>query len=278
MTESERIRDYPLKKRKGELALDRHQKWVQETNRDLVDYVVRDNPWLNINQITDQVAEVRERWLQTTKAHRKNGDRQLPKGRPTRKTVSNHLKALMSEGRIAEIGGRFASAYDYVASESKALAKSVKRLFRKAVFDQWSFIPAARVAGFFTLADPDPDRPEIQDLKALQQERFKNNLFWLDDILRDAICTRKMSPKIYSNGVVNVDLLQDGWRKFFGNTRVYLLASAINPREFLGFLVTHPGRVLLDQWLKDNWEKMRTEVDTDVERFNLDKIDWSDSI
>lgn len=212
-----------------------------------------------------------------TRAHRKNGDRKLPEGGPTRKTVSLHLNALKASGQVVEIGGRFASAYDYVISESKPLAKSVKRLFKKAMFDQWSFIPAAGAAGLFTLAEPDPHQLAVQDLKGLLQERFKDNLFWLGDILRDAILMRRMRPELYSKGVVDFDALKDGWKRYFGNTQVYVLASAINPTEFLQYLVSHPGRVLLDQWLKNNWGRIRTEVDADVDRLGLSKIDWRDS-
>jgi len=273
--ESAGSRDYPHMKQGDEKTLDPHQKWVQDIYRDLVDYVVREHPGLNINQITDVVIAERENWFKRIKQSPPDENRRLPLGAPTRKTVSRHLKMLEAKSRVVEIGGQYLSAFDYVAKHSKALSGQVKRLLKNKSFDTWSFLPAGRVAGLFTFTSPTPYHSGVADLKMLQQERFADSLFWIDDILRDAILTKKMSPKVYSNGLINMNLLKAGWEGFFGDTNLIIFAFAINLPEFLQFLTETRGRALLSSRLENNWERLRMDIETDVDRLKLSRVEWS---
>lgn len=267
--------DYPSTKKEG--SLDPHQKWVEESYREMVSFVVRHNPALNINKITEKVVEIRDKWPEMIEPYRKSEGRKLPKGKPTRKTVSKHLRALQNENLVVEVGGLFLSAFDYLQKYSVSLDESVLKLLAGKAYDKWSFTPAAKVAGCYTFSDPPPRlQQEYQAMTQIQRERFKDDLFWLDDILRCAIGAGKMSSEIYSDGTIDVKLLKKGWKKFFQSTRLIVFAMAVNPPEFLEFLTTSPGRTLFAQRLQRNWDQIRKDVDADVERYGLKKIEWSD--
>ena len=242
----------------------------------MISYIVRYNPGLNINQITEKLVDVRDKWPELIKPYGSE-ERQLPKGKPTRKTVSRHLRFLQMKGMVVEVGGVFLSAYDYLEKYAASLDKSVLRLLKSSVYDKWHFTPAAAVAACYTFIDPIPQSTqEFQAVTHIQQERVKESMFWLNDILRCAVISKKMSPKVISKGAINMNLLKKGWTKFFGDTRLIVFSVAIDPAEFLDFLTTSPGRVLLGQRLEKDWNQIRKDTDADVNRFGLEQIDWSE--
>jgi len=93
-------------------------------------------------------------------------------------------------------------------------------------------------------------------------------LFWLNDILRDAIANEHLSEKVFSqrrNGRahINMDLLEKGWKSYFGDTKLFTLTFAFSPPEVLEFLKSPVGRNLATKYLQNKWNKISEDVEKD---------------
>lgn len=262
-------RDYPQKRGR---PLNGHQTWLDQTYRDMVAYIVRNNPWLNINQITEQLIEIKPKWMEMTSKHRKGNQRDLRKGTPTRKTVRKHLRQMLDAGEVLSVGGLFVLPGDYANKEAPGLNRSVRRILSKGLCESWNFGYAGSVAGCYIFSQPELSHQGFQDLLNIESEQFRDSLFWLDEILRYAISVGKLSPRTYSNNKIDMALLREGWAKCFGKARLFVFAIAISPPRFLEFLTTDPGKALATHRLEKSWQGIVEKAERDRANYGLAEI------
>lgn len=193
----------------------------------------------------------------------KSASWELPKGNPTRKTVSKHLKEMLDHGWVVTIGGLYVSTRKYIETNSTNLNQAVRQLILSQEPEKWNFTHAAPAAGCYIFSDPPGAHRRFQDLLNRQQIRFRDSLFWLDDVLRYAISTGALSTDVYSKHQLDVRLLKKGWKGCFSNTKLVILAFAFSPQEFLEFLTTPPGKSLAEIRLDKNWDEIKSQGEKD---------------
>jgi hypothetical protein len=261
---SKAFREYPLKSGVFEKGLDPRNAWTDETYRNMVYYVLRvSDEALNINQITEKLRDIRDRWSDFAPPLPNNASWELPKGNPTRKTVSKHLKEMLDHAWVVTIGGLYIPTRKYIDKNAVDLNQAVHQLISSQDPEKWNFTHAAPVAGCYVFSEPPGSHRRIQDILHMQQKKFRDSLFWLDDLLRYAISTGALSTNVYSKHQLNVRLLKNGWERCFFNTKLVILAFAFSPKEFLEFLTTPPGKSLAEIHLEKNWEEIRSQAERD---------------
>jgi len=262
--QSEPSREYPLMGLVRERHVDPRNSWVNETYRNMVSFVIRtSDEALNVNQITEKVIEVHNNWPEYAPPSPKKPDWVLPKGRPTRKTVSKHLKELQLVGQVVPVGGLYLSSEKYIEKHANAFNQNVRQLLSSEKPENWNFLPAGSVAGCYIFSDPTGAHYRFQDLLHWQQDRFRDSLFWFDEILRYAISIGALSTETYSNHNLDMRLLKKGWGACFGEARLVVLAFAINPHELMEFLKTPVGRNLVNVRLEQSWNEIKSRGERD---------------
>jgi hypothetical protein len=229
----------------------------------MVAYIVRNNPWLNINQMTERLIELKPKWKEMTTKYRKQNEGELPKGKPTRKTVRKHIRQMLTAGEVLSVGGLFVSPGDYVNKESSDLNRSLRRTLSKGLCESRNFGYAGSVAGCYIFSQPAFSHQGFQDLFNIESEQFKESFFWLDEILRYAISIGKISPRTYSRNEIDMALLRQGWGECFGKTKLFVFAIAISPPKFLEFLMTNPGKALMTHRLEKSWQSIVEKAERD---------------
>jgi hypothetical protein len=241
----------------------------------MVAYVVRYNPWLNIEQITEQLIKLKPKWKEMTAIYGKENQRELPRGKPTRKTAGRGLRQLFDAGEVVAVGGLFASTYDYVKKHSRELNQSVRRLLKSPDFDKWNFAHAGPVAACYAFSKPDGSHRKFRDILDQHGDRFRDSFFWIDDILAYGLMMEWLPPSVYSEKTKRIDthVLRDGWKRIFGDTGLFVFATAISPPEFLEFLVSSTGQTLLERRLETNWNHIVDRAERDREKLGVGRIE-----
>jgi hypothetical protein len=248
---------YTLAGRRGRKSgkRDPYQKWLSKTYHTLVREVIESNNWgLNLNQITAKLGE-----LLTPEFRKRLEDEALkpgwkmPKGKPTRKSVGEHLSELCADPKtqVARIGGR----YYIVDSSSTQLNASVRQVLQKKNMIEYNISPARNVAGCYTFTDPLSSAGLFIDLFNQQVERFIDSGYWLEDILAHMVRYNLFSNGVYSkeNGL-DKRTLRDGWERCFGNTRLLVLTCAISPPDFLDYMLSRHGNRWAMSFLEKRWD------------------------
>ena len=243
---------------------------------DMIYHIVHTYPGSNILQITEKLLEIRKDWISRVGYKVPKVDWTLPKGKPTRKTVSKHLAELITEEHIALVGGGYVSTSHYVKKHAAELNDSVIRLLKSGRFQVWNPMYAPAAAASYFMTKPINRSWIVQDFLHLLNEPFKNSLFWLDEILRHEISYGNLSPNAFSKTQLNAELISAAWRKHFGKTKLVVVAFAINPKEFLNFITSSPGRELAARHLERSWPDIVKHVNEDVDRFRLRKVEWGE--
>jgi len=241
--------------------MDPYQRWVYATYHSLIRDLIKSNNYgLNISQITARLGELltpeyRQR-LETPVL--KHGWK-MPKGKPTRKKVGEHVYALWADPKesVARVGG----GYYFVDSSSTRLNASVRQVLRKENWVDWNISPARNLAGCYTATDPPTSHHLFIDLFKQQVKGFISGGYWLNDILAYMIRYKLISTEVYSKGNgIDKRLLREGWERCFGNTRLLLLAYAISPPDFLEYLMSRHGASWATNVLEKKWDSIMNEV------------------
>jgi hypothetical protein len=228
----------------------------------LVRKVVESNNWgLNIIEITAKLGELlTPEYRQSLEATAPKRGWKMPKGRPTRKIVGNHLNAMYGDPKkaVARVGG----GYYIVDSSSTQLNASVRKVLRKKKnwFD-WNISLARNLAGCYTITDPAKSHYLFFDLFQQQVKEFIESGYWLEDILAYMIRYDLISTEVYSkeNGL-DKKMLREGWERCFENTRLLVLACAISPPDFLEYMMSRHGTSWVTNVLEKKWDSIMNEV------------------
>ena len=253
-------REYSLKSQGHEKPIDPRNAWVYETYRNMVYHIVRtSDEAVNISQMTQRLCEIRRDWREFAPPPPKNVEWRLPKGTPTRKTVSKHLKEMQDRGWVVSVGGLYVSTRGYIEKYAGDFNQSVRQLISNQEPEKWNFLHAGPVAGCYVFSDPPGSHRRIQDLLHWQQNKFRDGLFWLNDILRYAISVGELSTDVFSKHELDGQLLKKGWEGCFADTKLVILAFAFSPPKFLEFLNTYPGKALAKTHLEQSWDAIKSE-------------------
>lgn len=237
---------------------DPYQKWLSNTYHTLVREVIESNNWgINVNQITAKLGE-----LLTPEFRKRLEDRafkpgwKMPKGKPTRKSVGEHLSELCAdpETQVAKIGGR----YYIVDSSSSQLNASVKAaLQRKENMLEYNISPARNLAGCYAITDPASSGGLFMELFEQQARKFIDTGYWLEDILAYMIRYKLFSNDVYSkeNGL-DKRMLREGWERCFGNTRLLVFVCAVSPPDFLDYMMSRHGSRWAAGFLEKRWDSI----------------------
>jgi hypothetical protein len=271
------FREYPLKGGVFEKGLDPRNAWIDETYRNMVYFVLRrGDEALNINQITEKLRDIRYQWRDFAPPLPNNASWELPKGNPTRKTVSKHLKELLDHAWVVTIGGLYIPTRKYIDKNTAHLNQAVRQLISSQDPEKWNFTYAGPVAGCYVFSDPPGSHRRIQDILHFQQKKFRDSLFWLDDVLRYAISIGALSTDVYSKHELDVRVLKKGWEQCFSSTKLVILAFAFSPQEFLEFLITPPGKSLAEIRLDKNWEEIKSQGERDYALYENWRVTYSE--
>jgi hypothetical protein len=184
----------------------------------------------------------------------------MPKGKPTRKKVGEHLNALWADPKesVARVGG----GYYLIDSSSTRLNASVRKFVRKKNLVEWNISPARNLAGCYTITDPAKSHYLFFDLFQQQVKEFIfESRYWLEDILEHMLRHKLVSSEVYSkeNGL-DKKMLREGWQRCFGNTRLLVLAYAVSPPDFLDYLMSPHGNSWATNFLEKKWDSIMNEA------------------
>ena len=241
---------------------DPYQKWVFATYHALVRRVVESNNWgLNIVEITAKLGELlTPEYRQRLEASAPKRGWKMPKGKPTRKIVGDHLNAMCTDHRtnVAKIGG----GYYIVDSSSSQLNASVREVLQqKKNLVDWNISLARNLAGCYTVTDPAKSHGLFFDLFQQRVNEFIERGYWLKDILAYMIRYDLISSEVYSkqNGL-DRKMLREGWKRCFGNTRLLVLAYAVSPPDFLEYMMSPHGNSWATNFLDKKWDSIMNKV------------------
>jgi len=249
--------------------LDDYQEWISSVYRGTILQIVKDSPGLNVKQIASRVPAGQEKFLESIRSHfTKAREWRLSPGK-SRDTVRKHLYAMLSDGEVEKIGqGYFVRQSPVSVEPNKAVTQLLSDSLSRNSFEEWRSPLAHNVASCRIASDPAWSHHELADLFAVQTRRFTRSLFWLDDILEDAIVRERLSDDVYSERMgarnsIDMDLLEKGWKSYFGNTKLFSVTFAISPPEFLNFLKSPIGHNLAIRHLKRTWNWILENVEKD---------------
>jgi len=241
--------------------IDPYQKWVSATYHSLIRDLIKSNNYgLNVSQITTRLAELlTPEYRQRLEAPVLKHGWKMPKGKPTRKKVGEHVNALWADPKesVARVGG----GYYLIDSSSTRLNASVRKFVRKKNLVEWNISPARNLAGCYTVTDPAKSHYLFIDLFKQHVKRFIGSRYWLKDILAYMIRYNLISSEVYSkeNGL-DKKMLREGWERCFGNTRLLVLAYAMSPPDFLEYLMSPHGTSWATNVLDKKWDSIMNEV------------------
>ena len=242
---------------------DPYQLWVGWIYRQAIRRIVNQHEGLNITEIAARLPKSREDVLQSIRSLRNAEssyplmNRSLPRlGRGNaRDTARKHLTEMLADGEVQKVGIKF---YLRKPIESKKLTKSVGDLISKGPHRDWSFQTAQGAAIYRTIVDPHDKRHRLDGFLDGQVQRIAETVFYLDEILEQAIATGDLAEETYtpSTGTINMKLLRRGWRRYFGNTKLLALLFVFSPPKFLKFLGTPVGQDLAERMLSKYWDSI----------------------
>jgi hypothetical protein len=244
-------------------AYPRRRKGVKDPNQMLQEFVylnavksiVESNPTgLNTGQIAEKLPEHRQKIIDLLKAHPSRVPthwslENLPDAGKSRKTVRKYLKELLKFRNVKKVGIAY---YPSEQISSDELIQAVDKLLASPDHQDWQL--GQNLAIYRTYIHPKEYRNRIDDFFDSHIPRFANSLFFLDQILEDAIGSKQMSSRIFTEGKgINYELLRTGWERYFGSTKLFILAYAVSPPELLKFLETKDGSQLGKRILAERW-------------------------
>jgi hypothetical protein len=235
------------KRKRGQL--NGTQRQIMSINASTILGIVRENDGLNISEISRLFPKKREEFLHSSDVTiSPELQRKLPpvsKG-DHRKTVRKHLNRMLVHGQVRLLAGRY---YPREYSESKKLVELVNRTMSSVEPQNWSFPLAEDVAICRSYVAPARYRNRFDDFFAPQQWEFKNSLFFLGQLLEDALGKGHLSTEFYNpaDNSLNLRLLRDGWKVHFENTTLLISTFAISPSKLLELIQTADGQ----RWTKE---------------------------
>lgn len=282
MSNRRRIGEYPVRARG---IADPYQSWVESLNRDAVRNIIEKEPGLNISQIAQKLPKMREALLAqeidresrlpaALKESLPKLERKLPKAGDSRKTARKHAYEMLIMGRVKKIG----AGYYFVPLESRVsteLIQSVNNLLTRGKPFDWNFPLAHDVAIYRIVVDPPHYHDQFAGFLNSQIPGFTSSLFFLDAILEDAVGTGCMPTGFYDSrkNAIRLDQLRKGWDNYFRDTKLIVLAFAIEPRKLLQFVESPTGRELALEMLGTRWPTIEKGAKKKLElRASLEKI------
>ena len=258
--------------------LDDRQLWASSLYREGVLQVIKDNPGVNVTGVAAKLPEGLKKFLELN-PHISNAKEWKRPSASSRDTARKHVYELLAAEKIMKVdqgycacessgtGERKTSSTEFGDAVSKLLSDSLASKTNKTFLDWFSPLDP-KAASSRILSDPMQSHERFADFFALQNGRFTDSLFWLNDFLRDAIARGHLSEKAFSkrrNGKahINTDLLEKGWKSYFGDTKLFTLTFAFSPPEVLEFLKSHVGRNLATIYLQKNWSEISEDVEKD---------------
>jgi hypothetical protein len=220
---------------------------------------VNKNSGLNLSEIAREFQNNLKQYLPDFSSEFK--EKLLPVGQgDIRKTVRKHLVNLLSMGRIRWIDGYYCPREAPDDEVSRELIELVDGTISGDIKPtNWRFPVADNAAIFRTYVNPPPLDPfRYDDFFGDQLRDFRDDLFFLDEILERAIGSGKLSPKFYNstNGSLNIRMLRKGWASYFQDTKALVWMYAISPTYLRIFLETNFRRKYLKERLAANWDKI----------------------
>ena len=183
----------------------------------------------------------------------------MPKGKPTRKTVAEHVNALWADPK--ESVARVVGGYYLIDSSSNRLNASVRKFVRKKNLVEWNISPARNLAGCYTITDPAKSHYLFFELFQQQVKEFIESGYWLEDILEHMLRYKLVSSEVYSKETgLDKKMLREGWERCFGNTRLLVLACATSPPDFLEYLMSRHGTSWATHFLEKKWDSIMNEI------------------
>lgn len=238
-------------------VIDPNQMLLRYIYRNAVRRIVESNPsGLNIKQIAERLPEARTEIVNEiisrpppvpVQWHIEN----LPQVGKSRKTVRKYLNELMKSTIVKKVGILY---YPNKPTSSARFKDLIDTLLTSDNHQDWTFAPD--VAIYRTYIDPREYRNRIDDFFNSHIPRFANSLYFLDQIVEDAIGSGQLSERVLipTKKSINMQLLKEGWSRYFGATKLFILAYAVSPPELLKFLETEEGSKLAEEILADRWD------------------------
>jgi hypothetical protein len=262
--------EYPPEKRQRRYD---GQRWIYSVYQSAVLQMVRGSPGLNVKQMAAKLPES----LRNVKDSLRKQHATLPAG-PTyddlrkrldrfpdpgpgqsRRTVRKHLKDLLSLGLVTKIG------IEYYATEpiqSSQLDERVSKSLTEGTHYDW-FFPSQASLGLCRISvDPPQYLHRFDDLFNAQLQRLTRKLFFFDDILVDGIGKGFFSRRTFQKNSLKLDLLKEGWTKYFQDTKMVVLSVALSPSDFVKFLTTASGLDLANRILDRQWLDIVDQAET----------------
>jgi hypothetical protein len=221
---------------------------------ELIAQVLRAIPWSNITEITNELNRIR-------REQDINRERKLSKGATTRKTVRKHLKRMVRQGKTMKHIGLYGPAAS-VSGPSYKLNALVRRTLSRALRSkkvlELNFRFANDVAACYLATRPSlPRNLEIPTaVFELQAVRFARQMFWLEEIVSDALRRGHLSKEVCSGGKIDPDLLRRGLKRSFADTKLLVLLFALDLRQLLAYLKTPAGEAMAKRLLEDKWKSI----------------------
>jgi hypothetical protein len=225
--------------------------------------IVESNPiGLNTKQIADQLPEARQRIIELIRAQPNIATVQgqwslanLPDAGRSRKTVRKYLRELLRSKMAKRVG---ILHYPTQPTSSDKLNRAIDKLLVGSEHQDWAFEPNVAIYRYYI--DPREHRDQIDDFFDSHIPRFANSLFFLDQILEDAIGSGQMSSRVLSptRKAIDLKLLRAGWERYFGSTKLFILAYAVSPPELLKIIKTKEGSQLAARILAERWSGILT--------------------
>ena len=250
-----------MRQGRREGIIDPYQEWVSTTYHSLIRDLIKSNNYgLNVSQITARLAELlTPEYRQRLEAPVLKHGWKMPKGKPTLKTVAEHLNALWAYPK--ESVARVVGGYYFIDSSSTRLNASVRKSVRKKNLVEWNISVARNLAGCYTITDPAKSHYLFFELFQQQVKEFRESGYWLKDILEHMLRYKLVSSEVYSkeNGL-DKKMLREGWERCFGNTRLLVLAYAVSPPDFLEYLMSPHGTSWATHFLEKKWDSIMNEI------------------
>lgn len=261
-------------RRKGRRGINGTQTLIFSIYRSAIQNILELEPsGLNVSQITSRVPQMRDRLLKQPNFKLTAEQlRKLPDATTSdRKVVRRHLLQMWAMGKVRYVDGLY---YPIVREEpdikelshglylplqppmAKELIESANETLSNVQPQEWRFPLLENAAIFRTYVNPAKFRNRFDDFFGEHLKDFKNNMFYLDQILERALAAG-LSPKFYNRttGSINMRLLREGWARYFEDTKTMVWAYAINPAEFLRFIET-TGQEYMKKRLAANWDNI----------------------
>lgn len=163
---------------------------------------------------------------------------------------------------VEKIGERYVLLDSPQLMVSKELEDEVNTYFAKRSITDWTFTYAPNTLGWFLWSEVATPH-EFPYLFESQVKRFEESFFWFGDILSYGISRNLFSEKLYltKTNDIDIDLLEKGWKKCFGNEELVIFALAVKPKRLLNFLTSSLGKALAVRYLRNHWDGIVDDVE-----------------